>query len=217
MQHQQYSTKVGDEGPIWPRCPPLPKLVRPVRDGIMLEGEVRGRGAVGEGDVEKQQVDEDHEEGLDEQRSAEMRAEPIEHFEDAGDEHDERDVEGEAGRAARAVHRVDLVAIAGDGARCDEDRCNVLDKRADEVAHLVLCGPVWRGSHPVSDPLGRAWCRMYMYNVVYCAGLVGRYNWPRGWEEGGRRGGFVLFLFLFFWLCCEDWLQLNARYRYPSF
>lgn len=47
-----------------------------------------------------------------------MCAEPVVYFEDAGDEHDERNIEGEAGRAARAVHRVDLVAITGDGAGC---------------------------------------------------------------------------------------------------
>lgn len=48
-----------------------------------------------------------------------MCAEPVVHFENTGNEHDERDVEREAGGRARAVHRVDLVAITGDGAGCD--------------------------------------------------------------------------------------------------
>ena len=60
-----------------------------------------------------------HEDSLDEQRVAKVCAKPIEDFENACNEHDERDIEGEAGGAARAVHRVDLIAIAGDGARGD--------------------------------------------------------------------------------------------------
>lgn len=46
----------------------------------------------------------DHEDGLDEQRGAEVCAEPVVYFEDAGDEHDEGDVEREAGGAAGPVH-----------------------------------------------------------------------------------------------------------------
>ena len=61
-------------------------------------------------------MNDDHEQGLDEQRGAEVGAEPVVYFEDTGDEHNERDVEGEAGRAAGAVHAVDLVAIASDWA-----------------------------------------------------------------------------------------------------
>lgn len=98
-------------------------------------------------------MDDDHEQGLDEQRSAKVGAEPVVHFKDAGDEHDERNIEGEAGRAAGAVHAVDLVAIAGDWAGRDavnalvywrqmwirrarwgsvQDGCNVLHNGADE-------------------------------------------------------------------------------------
>ena len=78
-------------------------------------------------------MDDDHEEGLDEQRGAEAGAEPVEDLEDAGDEHNQGDIEGEAGRAAGAVDAVDLVGIAGDGARgdavgasvCTIDHCDV--------------------------------------------------------------------------------------------
>lgn len=63
-------------------------------------------------------MNDNHEQGLDEQRGAEVGTEPVVDFEYAGDEHDERDVEGEACRAARAVHAVDLVAIAGYRACC---------------------------------------------------------------------------------------------------
>lgn len=41
---------------------------------------VRWWGAVGEGDVEEEGVDEDHEKGLDEERGAEVGAEPVEYF-----------------------------------------------------------------------------------------------------------------------------------------
>lgn len=64
-------------------------------------------------------MDEDHEEGLDEQRGRVLGAEPVVNLEDAGDQHNQGDIEREAGGAARAVHGVDLVAIAGDGAGCD--------------------------------------------------------------------------------------------------
>ena len=122
----------------------------------MLEGQVRGGRAVGQGDVQQQQMDNNHEQRLDEERGAEVGAEPVEDLEDAGDQHDEGDVEREAGRAARPVHRVDLVAIAGDGARGDAVACvsarvaqvarrrrsiqngrNVLHHGAQEVAHGV--------------------------------------------------------------------------------
>lgn len=75
-----------------------------------------------ERNVQAQDVDDDHEEGLHEQAGAEVRAEPVEDFEHGGDEHDERNVEREAGGRARAVHRVDLVAIRGYGGHGDARR-----------------------------------------------------------------------------------------------
>jgi hypothetical protein len=106
--------------------------------------------------VEEQEVHDDHEEGLDEQRGAEVGAEPVEDFEDRGDEHDERDVEGEAGGRPRAVHAVDLVAIAGYGAGGDagigvsvgggfvwcegvQDGRDVRHNGADEEHLVVVC------------------------------------------------------------------------------
>jgi hypothetical protein len=118
VQHQQHAGKVGDECPIGSRRPPLPEVVWAVRHIFMLEGEVRGRRSVRKRDMEEEQMDAYHEESLDEQRGAEVGAEPVVDFQDAGDEHDERDVEGEAGRAAGSVHAVDLVAIAGDWTCC---------------------------------------------------------------------------------------------------
>ena len=99
VQDKQGAGEVGDEGPIWTRIAPLPEVVGAIR-GMWLEGQVRGRRAVGKGDMQEQEVDEDHEKGLDEQRSAKVCAEPVVDFEDAGDKHDERYVEREAGGAA---------------------------------------------------------------------------------------------------------------------
>jgi len=123
---------------------------------------MRGRRSVRERDVEEEQVDAYHEQGLDKQRGAEVGAEPVVDLQDAGDEHDERNVEGEAGGAAGSVHAVDLVAIAGDGTRRDagcwlleterlrrcgvvQDGCDVLHNGADEehVGGRVL-GPAVR-------------------------------------------------------------------------
>jgi hypothetical protein len=104
-----------------------------------------------------------HEQGLDEQRGAEVGAEPVVDFQDAGDEHDERNVKGEAGGAAGSVHAVDLVAIAGYRTRRDtgggvlersrlrrcagvQDGCNVLDNGADEEHVGWSCA--WPGGTP---------------------------------------------------------------------
>lgn len=157
MQHQQHAAKVRNKRPVRPCRPPLPEVVGPPRRRGRLERQMRGRRPRGERNMQQHQVHGDHEQGLDEQRGAKVRAEPVEHLEDAGDEHDERNVEREAGAAARAVHRVDLVAIAGDGAGGDaggglattrvqwarrvegggQNGRNVLHHDADEAAHGV--------------------------------------------------------------------------------
>ncbi len=49
-------------------------------------------------------MDHDHEEGLDEQRSTKMGAEPVVNFEDAGSQHDERNVKGKTSGTPGAVH-----------------------------------------------------------------------------------------------------------------
>ena len=97
MQDEQAAGEIGYKCPVRPWGAPLPEVVRPVRRIFVLEGEVRGRRPVRERDVQEQEVDDNHEQGLDEQRGAEVGAEPVVHFEDAGDEHDERDIEREAG------------------------------------------------------------------------------------------------------------------------
>lgn len=94
MQYQQYRAEIRQKRPIRPRLSPLPKppgpFPRACRD---LERHVRcDGGAVRERNVQAQDVDDDHEEGLDEQAGAEVRAEPVEDFEHGGDEHDERNV-----------------------------------------------------------------------------------------------------------------------------
>ena len=93
MSDQQHPSKVCDEGPVRSRSPPLPEVIWSVRLFAVLERQVARQRAVRERDVEEEEVNDDHEEGLDEQRSAEVRAEPVEDFEDGGNEHDERDVE----------------------------------------------------------------------------------------------------------------------------
>lgn len=47
--------------------------------GAGLEGQVRGGGAVGQGDVEADEVHGYHEDGLDEEGGGEMCAEPVEY------------------------------------------------------------------------------------------------------------------------------------------
>ena len=79
VQHQQHAGKVGDECPIGSRRPPLPEVVWAVRHIFMLEGEVRGRRSVRKRDMEEEQMDAYHEESLDEQRGAEVGAEPVEY------------------------------------------------------------------------------------------------------------------------------------------
>lgn len=139
MQHQQHPSEVCNEGPIRPWRPPLPEIIWSVRNILVLEREMRGRRSVRERDVEEEQVDADHEQCLDQQRGAEVGAEPVVDFQDAGDEHDERNVEGEAGGAAGSVHAVDLVAIAGNRTRRDTACCLL------ETERLKGCGVVQDG------------------------------------------------------------------------
>ncbi len=62
----------------------------------------------------------------------------------AGDQHDQWNIERKAGRTARLVDGVDLVGIAGDGARGDEQRGNVFDNsvKAEHDGCRVVCAPV---------------------------------------------------------------------------
>jgi hypothetical protein len=83
MQDQQHAGEVGDEGPVWTRAAPLPEVVRALagrgRKGV-LEWLVRVRGqcAVCECDVQEEDLNEDGQDCLDEERGAEVRAEPVE-------------------------------------------------------------------------------------------------------------------------------------------
>lgn len=161
VQNQQDAGEVRDEAPVRARAAPLPEVVRPFagcrREGV-LERLVcmRGGCAVRECDVQEEDLHEDREERLDEERGAEVGAEPVEDpvimsastrrgavgrglLQDTGDQHDQRDVQRESGAAARLVDRVDLVRIAGDGACCDEHGRDVLDYGV-ETEHCVRCG-----------------------------------------------------------------------------
>ena len=156
MQNQQAAREVRDEAPVRARAAPLPEIVRALArlcGKRVLEGLVcvRGRSAVRQCDVEQEDLHGDGEERLDEQRGAEVCAEPVEDpvialvkpflgqgrwveevLQDTGDQHDQRDVEREACAAARLVNRVDLVCIAGDGARRNEQRRYIFDYGIEE-------------------------------------------------------------------------------------
>lgn len=73
--------------------------------------------------VQEKHLHEDHDDGLDEEGGVEVRAEPVEAFQDGGEEHYERDVEGEARRGACTVDGVDLVRVGGDGCGNEAGAC----------------------------------------------------------------------------------------------
>lgn len=83
MQDEQGGGEVGDKGPVGAGAAPLPKVVGAAagrgREGV-LERLVRvcWERAVGQGNVQQQDLHDDGEQGLHEQRGAEVRAEPVE-------------------------------------------------------------------------------------------------------------------------------------------
>ena len=77
MGDEEDESKVCDKGPIRTWVAPLPEVVWSGA-GTGLEGEVCGHRPVREGDLEEEDVHGDCEESLDEQRGAEVGAEPVE-------------------------------------------------------------------------------------------------------------------------------------------
>ena len=93
-------------------------------------------------------------------------------LQDTGDQHDQRNVEREARAAARLVDRVDLVCIASDGARRDEQRCYVLDYGVEEghVGRRLVQTRVKPADFPV---------------CCVCADAAGVPEWVEDWRLGG--------------------------------
>ena len=83
MQDQQARSEVGDEAPVRARAAPLPEIIW-TAPGRRSEGVVErlvcvcGQCAVREGDVQEEDLHKDGEQGLDKERGAEVRAEPVE-------------------------------------------------------------------------------------------------------------------------------------------